>query len=68
MKVANVKEVVEREPFRPFIVRLSNGTEYTFHSPRQIGATLKYNMIFHFGETTAARIDTDSIVEIIEST
>ena len=67
MKVADIKEVVEREPFRPFALRLNNGAQYTFNSPREIGATQKYNMVFFFGETTAARIDTDSIVEIIET-
>ena len=67
MKVADIKEVAEREPFRPFAVRLNNGAQYTFQSPREIGATRSYNMIFYFGETTAARIDTDSIVEVIET-
>ena len=67
MKVADIKEVAEREPFRPFAVRLNNGAQYTFKSPREIGATRTYNMIFFFGESTAARIDTDSIVEVIET-
>ena len=67
MQVADIKEVVEREPFRPFAIRLNNGAQYTFHSPREVGATQEYNMIFFFGKTTAARIDTDSIVEVIEA-
>ena len=67
MKIADIKEVAEREPFRPFTVRLNNGAQYNFQSPREIGATRSYNMIFYFGETTAARIDTDSIVEVIET-
>ena len=67
MQIADIKEVVEREPFRPFATRLNNGAQYTFHSPREVGATQEYNMIFFFGKTTAARIDTDSIVEVIES-
>ena len=67
MKVADIKEVAEREPFRPFSLRLNNGAQYTFNSPRELGATQEYNMIFFFGRTTAARIDSDSIVEIIEA-
>ena len=67
MKIADIKDVVERNPFRPFAIRLNNGAQYTFTSPREIGATQEYNMIFFFGKTTAARIDTDSIVEVIET-
>ena len=67
MKVADIKEVVERAPFRPFAIRLHNGAQYTFHTPREVGATQEYNMIFFFGKTTAARIDTDSILEVIEA-
>jgi hypothetical protein len=50
MKVANIKDVVEREPFRPFIVRLNNGAQYAFRTPREIGATRSYNIILFFGE------------------
>ena len=68
MKVADLKEVVEREPFRPFTVRLNNGAQYTFKSPRFLGAAQDYGMIFYFGEPRGAvRIDRDSIVEIIEA-
>ena len=67
MKVADIKEVVEREPFRPFAIRLNNGAQYTFHTPREVGATQKCNMIFFFGKATAARIDTDSIIEVIQA-
>jgi hypothetical protein len=67
MKVADIKDVAERSPFRPFSVRLNNGAQYNFNTPRELGATGSYNMIFYFGETTAARIDTDSIVQVIET-
>jgi hypothetical protein len=68
MKVADLKDVVERVPFRPFTVRLNNGATYTFPSPRNIGASLDYGMIFYFGEPRGAvRIDSDSIAEIIEA-
>lgn len=68
MKVSDLKEMVEREPFRPFSVRLNNGAQYTFKTPRFLGATQNYGMIFYFGETGgAARIDSESIAEIIEA-
>jgi hypothetical protein len=64
---AQLKEVAERVPFRPFTVRLYNGTEYTFPTRRFLGAALDYGMIFYFPEPRGAvRIDSDSIVEIIE--
>ena len=66
MKTKEIKSLAERQPFRPFAVRLSNGAQYTFSEPRDIGAPKNYQMIFFFGESEAVRIDTDSIVEIIE--
>jgi hypothetical protein len=67
MKVADLKDMVEREPFRPFTVRLNNGAQYTFKTARNMGASMNYGMIFYFGEPRGAvRIDSDSIVEIIE--
>lgn len=68
MQVADIKEVVEREPFRPFAVRLNNGALYKFETPRNIGAPENCRMIFFFGKTQGVRIDADSIVEIIEET
>src|SRR5438105_3490453 len=65
MKVQTIKELIERQPFRPFAVRLSNGAQYTFNKSRNIGAPEDYHMIFYFGQTEAVRIDTDSIVEVI---
>ncbi len=68
MKVADLKQVVEREPFRPFTVRLNNGAQYTFKTPRFLGASQGYGMLFYFGERGGAvRIDRDSIAEIIET-
>jgi hypothetical protein len=65
MQVADLKEVVEREPFRPFIVRINNGAQYTFKTPRNIGASMDYGMIFYFGEPRGAvRVDSENIVEM----
>ncbi len=68
MKVDDLKDVVEREPFRPFTVRLSNGAQYTFNEPRDLGAARDYGMIFYFAQPRGAvRIDSENIVEIIET-
>jgi hypothetical protein len=66
MKVEDIKSLAERQPFRPFVVRLVNGAQYTFNDPRDFGAPKDYHMVFYFGQTEAVRIDTESIVEIIE--
>lgn len=66
MKVIEIKNIAERQPFRPFAIRLNNGARYAFTDPHEFGAPRDYHMVFHFGETEAVRIDTDSIVEIIE--
>lgn len=65
MKVAEIREVAERRPFRPFTVRLSNGAQYRFPEPRSLGAPQDYHILFYFGETQAVLIDTESIVEVV---
>jgi hypothetical protein len=68
MKVKDIKEFVERQPFRPFTVRLSNGAKYAFTEPRELGAPRSLRMIFYFGRDGGAiRIDTESIVEVFEN-
>jgi len=66
MKVAEIKSLVERRPFRPFAVRLSNGAQYNFREPRDVGATKDYHIIIFFGRSEAVRIDSENIVEIME--
>jgi hypothetical protein len=66
VKEAEIKYIAERQPFRPFAVRLSNGAQYTFNEPREFGAPRDYHIVFFFGHTEAVRIDTESIVELIE--
>ncbi len=65
MNKAAIKEVVERRPFRPFAVRLNNGTEYRFNEPRDFGAPKNYREIFFFGKSEWVLIDSESIEEII---
>ena len=66
MQVNGIRDIVERQPFRPFGVRLSNGAEYVFTELRQFGAPLDLQMIFYFGESGAVRIETENIVEVFE--
>ncbi|MBI5385552.1 MAG: hypothetical protein HZA90_12810 [Verrucomicrobia bacterium] len=66
MKITDIKTLAERQPFRPFTVRLNNGIQYRFTQPRDFGAPRDYHVIVHFGESQHVSIDTDSIVELIE--
>ena len=66
MKVAEIRDLVERQPFRPFGVRLNNGAHYTFKDSRDVGAPKDYRLLIYFGKSEAVRIDTDSIVGIFE--
>jgi hypothetical protein len=66
MRVEDVKRLAERQPFRLFAVRLNNGAQYTFNEPRNFGAPGDYHMIFFFGESDWAMLDTESIVEVTE--
>ena len=64
MKVAEIRDLVERRPFRPFAVRLTNGAQYSFKDARDVGAPKDFRLIIYFGKLEAVRIDTGSIVEI----
>ena len=66
MKADDIKGLVERRPFRPFAIRLNNGAQYTFTQPRDVGAPQDYRLLIYFGQSEAVRIDTDSIVEVVE--
>lgn len=67
MTAAEIREFADRKPFRPFGVRLNNGSEYVFQEPRNIGAPKNYRLLIYFGETEAVRIDPDSITETFEN-
>lgn len=64
MKVEEIKNVAERQPFRPFSVRLTNGARYNFNHPREFGAPQDYHIVFFFGPTEAVPIDSENIAEI----
>lgn len=64
MQSAELKQIAEREPFRPFGVRLSNGVQYFFNEPRAFAATRDFHTIFFFGENEWVLIDTENVVEV----
>ena len=66
MQVADIQDLIRRTPFRAFAVRLTNGAEYSFLQRDDLGATKECNMIFYFSDRQAVRIDTGSIVEVVE--
>ena len=66
MQFADIKDLIQRKPFRPFSVRLNNGAEYAFMDRDELGAPKDCRMIFYFGDNKAIRIDTESIVEVVE--
>jgi len=42
MKIEKIREVLHAQPFGPFAIRLNNGAQYSFASPRQVGAPEDY--------------------------
>ncbi len=67
MKLQEIQDLVEQQPFRPFAVRLNHGARYEFKTPRDIGAAKDYHLLFYFADSgSSVRIDTDSIGEVVE--
>ena len=64
MQASELKSLVERQPFRPFAVRLSDGVQYNFNEPGNLGAPGDYHVIFFFGDSEWVLIDTENIAEI----
>ena len=57
----------DRDPFRPFAVRLSNGAKYDFKTRRDLGATTDCLILYYLADSGGSvRIDADRIVEILE--
>jgi hypothetical protein len=65
MKTEEMQKLVERAPFRPFMVRLSNGARYEFRDAKEVGAPGDCKVIFHFSANDWVMIDTASIVEVM---
>jgi hypothetical protein len=68
MQVDQIKQVASRNPFRPFTIRLSNGTTYDFKEPRNFGAPRDMHTVFYFGENEWVLIDPVHIVELVDRT
>ena len=64
MQASEIKRVAERQPFRPFGLRLTNGAEYYFTEPRQFGAPGNFRTIFFFDQDDWVLIDSDTVVEV----
>jgi hypothetical protein len=65
MNKVDLKNVIGAEPFRPVILRLSNGVEYPVNEPRDVGMARNDKVLFYFGGDNWVMIDPESIVEII---
>ena len=62
-------QYVNRQPFRPFSVRLSNGARYDFKTARDLGAPRNPGWtLVYFGANDLVIIDVENIVEIIDPT
>ena len=46
MSIEGIKEALHQTPFRPFVLRMTSGKEYTVDHPDFIGATKTYRRIF----------------------
>ena len=65
MKLQELGRLVEREPFRPFSVRLNNGVEDHFQTRRDLGAAKDADLLFYFADSgEVVFIDADSDVEV----
>jgi hypothetical protein len=65
MHSVDIKKVIGTEPFRPVILRLSNGSEYPVNVPRDVGMARNGRVLFYFGGDDWVMIDPESIAEII---
>jgi len=73
MKLTELQPILERQPFRPFGLRLSNGATYTFLDRRDLGMPKKFiDTLFYFGPNTGdvrgwVLIDVENIVEVFNT-
>jgi hypothetical protein len=70
MKTEELRQFVDRIPFRPFSVRLSDGRHYDFLNLRDFGAPKSCRTLAYFGSNDFVLIDIENIVtaEVIERT
>jgi hypothetical protein len=65
MRVQKLEKLVERDPFRPFSIRLTNGAKYHFKTRRDLGAAKDGHLLFYFADSgDVVFIDADSVAEV----
>ena len=65
MRVQALEKLAQREPFRPFGIRLNNGAKYHFKTRRDLGAAKDGHLLFYFADSgDVVFIDADSIAEV----
>jgi len=65
MRVQELEKLVERDPFRPFSIRLTNGAKYHFKIRRDLGAAKDGHLLFYFADSgDVVFIDADSVAEV----
>jgi hypothetical protein len=67
MKTTDLRKLINRNPFRPFAIRVASDGVYTFQEREDVGATKDGSLIFHFGDEDWTEIETKSITEIIHT-
>ena len=65
MNATSIREVAERQPFRPFIARLNQGRQYGFDEPRDFGALGRYRDLIYLGKSEWMIVDPDCIGKVI---
>jgi len=65
MRVQELEKLVERDPFRPFSIRLNNGAKYHFKTRRDLGAAKDGHLLFYFADSgDVVFIDADCIAKV----
>ena len=66
MNITALEPILEREPFRPFSIIMSNGGEYEINEPRELGFPRKVtDTLIYFGDDNWTLIDVENITEIV---
>ena len=65
MRVQALEKLAQREPFRPFSIRLNNGAKYHFKTRRDLGAAKDGHLLFYFADSgDVVFIDAASVAEV----
>jgi hypothetical protein len=69
MNVKELADVIVREPFHPYTLRLNNGTVYEVREVRNLGAPGDLRAVYWFeleSPFRVVRIEASAITEVIE--